>query len=951
MFRTASDAQEIDSGRIPIVPSSGKARCVVKSPPPPLSQNPAPKAHDSLFKKRLRQAGLLSYLLTMPGTAATCVDWAARQDPWPLGTVLRLRPNPASGSRGGIYEAIQPMADGLTNPFKSTAWNVTDKWCVSGETPYFPASVDLKVRRFGLWTNKALNFNDRVAISPWWIGSNTGPVNIGAAAKIMANVLSGGDAQLRSMGEIKGDLWHTGTYTTQSLRIWGELAKKPTLTALSIALPDMPAPAASAGDQFAQPDASLELAPGEYGTVTVNSRATLVLHGGEYRIKQFNVEPNAKIEVSFNGAPLRMRIREGLNFKRDAAFTLVDGDASDMLWMVHGTAGVHIGGNAEYDPIVKPGAGFQGTLIAPNAAVNVASDGAVIGAIYADALTIHQGYRFLTVVPFDGNTSHRDSDGDDLEDSTELRIGSDPRSVDSDADGLSDALELWGRGTGSDGKSLHRFGAESAMKTCREAWSVWKTALLTSFPKRPTCKELDGFLPPRDNRTFLHPTRRDAFLRSLWEPASVFGSSGLNFEEVAGDLWVNQAMASSFAKRENYHAVADSDVAFIPSREIALHVDAGPGASVNMPADVDLFGGPYLVSSGGVNTGIGPWDYDIPGKPMDTIDNDEQKALMKRMGEDQPHSQSFWDLFTYAFLTRRSAEYDVWGVASGIGGDYLFLGRTPVPARQQSLTLMHEYGHTLGLSHIRKSIFGSVEITRTWIWEGVMNYGTQFLLGCTMDKWDPITKKGSVNDTRWCGDLPPVATVPEGHPRAGQEWYQACSESTPLFFRDERDSLAWTCAGTPTDYGNRAPLPTDIPKRMGDGELDLTTGYQKRYPINRIEASDFTFSRGRLCSQKLSALNEMDGLSICKERGVDLPQRISFGPIDFNANGIIDPESIDLYWNISLRNKWFWSDILESQDDRDEWGILKFGSRSVPIQIPCSKVSRWQQITLETCNN
>lgn len=232
-----------------------------------------------------------------------------------------------------------------------------------------------------------------------------------------------------------------------------------------------------------------------------------------------------------------------------------------------------------------------------------------------------------------------------------------------------------------------------------------------------------------------------------------------------------------------------------------------------------------------------------------------------------------------------------------------------------------------------------------------MNYGTQFRLGCTMDKWDPITKKGSVNDTRWCGELPPVATVPEGHPRAGQEWYQACSESTPLFFRDERDSLAWTCAGLPKDYGNRAPLPTDIPKRMGDGELDLTTGYQKRYPINRIEASDFTYSRGRLCKQILSALKESEGLSICSERGVVLPAPISFGPIDFNANGVIDSEPVDLYWNIPLRKKWFWNDITNEQADLDEWNRLRFGSPGVLIQIPCNTKSRWNEITLSACKN
>lgn len=233
-----------------------------------------------------------------------------------------------------------------------------------------------------------------------------------------------------------------------------------------------------------------------------------------------------------------------------------------------------------------------------------------------------------------------------------------------------------------------------------------------------------------------------------------------------------------------------------------------------------------------------------------------------------------------------------------------------------------------------------------------MNYGTQFKLGCTLDKWDPTTKKGSVNDTRWCGELPPKAKVPTGFPRAGQDWYNACDASSSLMLTNVSGDLVWTCGGIPIDYGNRAAIASDIPKRMGDGELDLSTGYQMRYPINQIEESDYTFSRGRLCAQDLGALNETEGLSICRERGIALPVRKTFGSIDFNANGVIDPKPVDLFTTESIRIKWFWKDIPRQQVDVDEWDILEFNKYgATPIGVPCSLISRWNHITLTACQD
>jgi len=222
----------------------------------------------------------------------------------------------------------------------------------------------------------------------------------------------------------------------------------------------------------------------------------------------------------------------------------------------------------------------------------------------------------MSFVPYDGNPATRDSDGDGLEDSTELRIGSNPRSVDTDEDGLSDALELWGRGTEADGTPAHRFGAEYGMKKCREAW-----ATLKSSQKKP-CHLIDGYIPPLDANERLNPTRRDVGLRLFWEPESAFWRYASDptrfgngrFEECYADSEANHTLAASFNDVTHFHPVPDSDVVAVPYLNVALHLDAGtkPGASVNMPAEVERMGGEHLVASGGADTGTGLWNYDHP---------------------------------------------------------------------------------------------------------------------------------------------------------------------------------------------------------------------------------------------------------------------------------------------------------------------------------------------------
>ena len=957
--------------------------------PPPPQETCQPHVADEPTRRatfRLWRSGQIAAVAVLGamGLAAAmpCQMWTSRDEPYPIGTVVTVSQyqdtlqyelsNYLDTLRYEIiqyqdtlrYELKQALPDGRTGPdgtLSNGNWVPTQRRCTDLDAHGFPATFDQRLRRFSLWTNRTMNLNDRVQLKPWWFGSNHGPVNLGAYSDVMGNLRDGGDLNQRSFGKLWGEAWRSGHFTTQSPGGIDAVVYKPTLTNLVVQLPERVF--AGGADKNAEPGDSLDLPLGVYGAVTVKSRATLILHGGEYEFTSLTLEPQAKVRVVWDTTwmrpknpiqtfmiPLKVHVRDEIWCKQEVKFDLQNGNASDILWMVYGTGGVFVGSAISANTSQKAGVGFHGTVIAPKSKVEIASDGVFTGTIYADELEVHQANRFLTVVPFDNDPRTLDSDGDGLADSTEQRIGTDPSDMDTDEDGLSDALELWGRGFEADGVTpAHRFGAERTMKACRDAW-------IDSAKATHPCHRIDGYIPALGNLERLHPARRDVALRLFWEPESAFWrySSDLTrpgngrFEECYADSEANRAMAASFSDVTHFHAVPDSDVVAVPYLNIALHLDAGakPGASVNMPPEVERMGGERIVASGGVDTGIGLWNYDHP-EDSSAIPNRlsmvEIDKTLQGMGSAMPHSRSFWDIFRYGFMTYDN-DQNGYGQANGVGGDYFFIGWKGVMNRANVRTVMHELGHDLHL----------YDVGTVWIYEGVMNYAYPYALGCTPDKWDPVTGKGSVDNKRWCGELPPKDTVPVGYPRAGQEWYHACDPSSPFFLRDSLGKEIWTCDGTPNDYGNRGPIPSDLPVRAGEGPLNLASGYRERYPLNQFVASDLTYSPGRFCSRKLSALVESNGLGICKERGLPIPEK-TFGAIDFNGNGVIDSLPVDIYDKFSVLRKWLWKDAPEEQKDDDEWDAIRFRPdafsplRSDPVGIHCGKNLIWGSASIASC--
>jgi hypothetical protein len=78
------------------------------------------------------------------------------------------------------------------------------------------------------------------------------------------------------------------------------------------------------------------------------------------------------------------------------------------------------------------------------------------------------------------------------------------------------------------------------------------------------------------------------------------------------------------------------------------------------------------------------------------------------------------------------------------------------------------------------------------------------------------------------------------------------------------------------------------------GSIVRRTGFRKIRANRTLQ--DIRFSPGQHCDLRLDSLIEFDGISLCRNRrGEPLPVRETGTPIDWNQNGVIDMQAVDLW--------------------------------------------------------
>jgi hypothetical protein len=121
------------------------------------------------------------------------------------------------------------------------------------------------------------------------------------------------------------------------------------------------------------------LPPGTYvKDLTINGTCRVALSAGKYYFDTLTVEPDAQIRINHSGGAVEVYVRTQLNFKGRIVST--GGSDSAHVFMYFGT----------HPTYVQSRYGFLGTLVAPNATIDLNSN-VHIGAFYGKKVVVHQG--------------------------------------------------------------------------------------------------------------------------------------------------------------------------------------------------------------------------------------------------------------------------------------------------------------------------------------------------------------------------------------------------------------------------------------------------------------------------------------------------------------------------------------------------------------------------------
>jgi hypothetical protein len=145
---------------------------------------------------------------------------------------------------------------------------------------------------------------------------------------LLNDTWSRGTADLRDRVHVRGIL-HAQTRTVGSNVVIDGSDTTPPFDPPSTLSWTVTYPAGTGPDLILNPDEVKSGTPGLYGSMTVNSRATLTLAAGTYYLTNLDVEPQATIRLDQAKGPVVIYVANGLILR--GSFLSVSGDAPDLL--------------------------------------------------------------------------------------------------------------------------------------------------------------------------------------------------------------------------------------------------------------------------------------------------------------------------------------------------------------------------------------------------------------------------------------------------------------------------------------------------------------------------------------------------------------------------------------------------------------------------------------------
>lgn len=235
--------------------------------------------------------------------------------------------------------------------------------CTSG--PLTASSNCAPLRALALYAARQLKVDDHASIrtssggyAPIESGGSS-PTLIGADAQL-GTVLSVAAIDVRDRAIVNGFLKSGGNVTRgNQVSVSGAITAQAALLPIPLAGFAAQFPASAGNDLSLEPDQISTIAPGSYADAVVKQRAKLRLSTGVYTFHSLDIEAGGTLALDTSLGPIFIYVETSLIY-RGATIT-ERGPSADLLLAVFGS------------DLVSIESSFNGTLVAPNASVNLRS--------------------------------------------------------------------------------------------------------------------------------------------------------------------------------------------------------------------------------------------------------------------------------------------------------------------------------------------------------------------------------------------------------------------------------------------------------------------------------------------------------------------------------------------------------------------------------------------------
>lgn len=225
----------------------------------------------------------------------------------------------------------------------------------------------------------------------------------GRPGTVWGNVTALGNIEIARDNTIDGDVTANGTVKKdKKATVTGTVTSGASLAAVEV--PSLSYSCSGTASIIAGKDKTKNVAPGDYNVLRADKNAQLNLSAGEYFVKTLQLDDRSRLRVDVSSGEVTINVCGLINFIKNADIIIIGGDSKDLTINYSGTKKVVLG---------KDG-GYQGSVVAPNALVELGSKAGFLGSICAKSLAIAKDAR----VRFHGLGAVPKSVGDEQEEVT-----------------------------------------------------------------------------------------------------------------------------------------------------------------------------------------------------------------------------------------------------------------------------------------------------------------------------------------------------------------------------------------------------------------------------------------------------------------------------------------------------------------------------------------------------